>query len=99
MSKIAVSPVVVVELVVVVEGVVLAGIYSGLQCRRPETTAQYFIHNKLRYCTLTKTVTEYGSVKRSKPVLFLKSAVLRGMYKPREQTRRERGCSDDHHNT
>ena len=88
MSKIAVSPVVVVELVVVVEGVVLAGIYSGLQCRRPETTAQYFIHNKLRYCTLTKTVTEYGSVKRSKPVLFLKICRPKG-YVQTTQTNQE----------
>ena len=59
-SKIAVvvvATVVVVEVKVVVE--VLEGIYSGLQCLRPETTAQYFIHNKLKYCILTKTVTKW----------------------------------------
>ena len=51
-SRIAVvvvaAVVVVVEVKVVVEEVVLEGIYSGLQCLRPETTAQYFIHNKLK---------------------------------------------------
>ena len=50
-SRIAVvvvaAVVVVVEVIVVVEEEVLEGIYSGLQCLRPETTAQYFIHNKL----------------------------------------------------
>ena len=28
---------------------VLEGIYSGLHCFSPESTAQYFIHKRLRY--------------------------------------------------
>ena len=46
-----------VVVVVVVGGVVtgemvdgvLEGIYSGLHCFSPESTAQYFIHKRLRY--------------------------------------------------
>ena len=56
--------VVIVRLVVVVDDdevilvvVVLRGIYSGLHFS-PDNTAQYFIHIKLRYCTLTKIVTK-----------------------------------------
>ena len=51
---------VVVEMVIVVVPTVLEGIYSGLQRRRsPESTAQYFMHIKLKYWTLTKIVTKW----------------------------------------
>ena len=33
----------------VVDGGVLEGIYSGLHCFSPDSTAQYFIHKRLRY--------------------------------------------------
>ena len=32
-----------------VGGAVLEGIYSGLHCFSPDSTAQYFIHKRLRY--------------------------------------------------
>lgn len=49
---------VVVVVVVVVVGM-LEGMYSGLHCFKPVSTAQYFMHKRLRYWTLTKTVTKW----------------------------------------
>ena len=49
----------VVVIVVVMVVVLLKGIYSGLHGFSPDNTAQYFIHIKLRYCTLIKIVAKW----------------------------------------